>query len=756
MTPSRAGSSASTTSFSRSPWKRTRRETTSCGRTPSWTATGRRGGADALPTAATACASTGGATASFASPTTTTRTMSASASRCRTSSGAGHAATSSLFRRTASGAARDPRAVVRVAVGDVNQLADLLLEPSPRRAEGLHPTAPLLVRAAPGTGKTFLLKQLLYTLATRLERADDGGVPLVPLFVPVQLLVRHRVRANRGGAAAIGAFFAAEAAAGRLDEAECAMVTCALAARAAIVLLDGVDEAAGARDEVARMVLDLARGGHRVVATTRPEGVRLSTFARDDFCIADLAPLTDAQRRAMACLLGDDPFFEHLLAFSTIRERQDDIYKNFATEEERARLEAFDEVDQTRTASGAFDPGLRVLAGAVQQRAPGEQLRSAVLRDLDSFLAAAEFDQGAEAVATRAVEACATACNHLSVRDTVERLFLLRERREEDHRALWARIALCCDDVFAAAEAAKPAFDALCTKLERGRKVPVKVAPLKDPVRVHEKATNDYKDRFGDGAPAEACLTDLLRARIEADTAADLDRVVTLLACGLSTGGATLELVRLKNRCKHATPSHFRFFLLNLQLTVEGKKLLVVEIQLHSRELLNYNNQAGSHVHYEYFRTELAGHFAKTLKRNLDFMVETRLTLFEEVARVPVLLSLLLVVLGDAPRRFPESVPQLYEFAVQAATQRAKLANAPTVSGDWPSRTWRRRARVYGRGAHGERRPERRRRAAPPQGPRRGRDGGPDRVPICAFDYPGGTPLRPRTPQQRRRRRLGD
>ena len=589
-----------------------------------------------------------------------------------------------------------PARGVRVAVGDVNQLADLLLEPSPRRAEGLHPTAPLLVRAAPGTGKTFLLKQLLYTLATRLERADDGGVPLVPLFVPVQLLVRHRVRANRGGAAAIGAFFAAEAAAGRLDEAECAMVTCALAARAAIVLLDGVDEAAGARDEVARMVLDLARGGHRVVATTRPEGVRLSTFARDDFCIADLAPLTDAQqRRAMACLLGDDPFFEHLLAFSTIRERQDDIYKNFATEEERARLEAFDEVDRTRTASGAFDPGLRVLAGAVQQRAPGEQLRSAVLRDLDSFLAAAEFDQGAEAVATRAVEACATACNHLSVRDTVERLFLLRERREEDHRALWARIALCCDDVFAAAEVAKPAFDALCTKLGEDTKCPVKIAPLKDPVRVHEKATNDYKDRFDDGAPAEACLTDLLRARIEADTAADLDRVVTLLACGLSTSGATLELVRLKNRCKHATPSHFRFFLLNLQLTVEGEKLLVVEIQLHSRELLNYNNQADSHLHYEYFRTELAGHFAKTLKRNLDFMVETRLTLFEEVARVPVLLSLLLVVLGDAPRRFPESVPQLYEFAVQAATQRAKLANAPTVLRRLAVENMQRRRRAF-------------------------------------------------------------
>ena len=173
-----------------------------------------------------------------------------------------------------------PARGVRVAVGDVNQLADLLLEPSPRRAEGLHPTAPLLVRAAPGTGKTFLLKQLLYTLATRLERADDGGVPLVPLFVPVQLLVRHRVRANRGGAAAIGAFFAAEAAAGRLDEAECAMVTCALAAAPASSS-SMADEAAGARDEAAHGPRS-RRGSHRVVATTRPRRPSVDV-CRDDF-----------------------------------------------------------------------------------------------------------------------------------------------------------------------------------------------------------------------------------------------------------------------------------------------------------------------------------------------------------------------------------------------------------------------------------------------------------------------------------------
>ena len=232
-----------------------------------------------------------------------------------------------------------------------------------------------------------------------------------------------------------------------------------------------------------------------------------------------------------------------------------------------------------------------------------------------------------------------------------------------------------------------------------------------------------------------------------------MDRVVTLLACGLSTGGATLELVRLKNRCKHATPSHFRFFLLNLQLTVEGEKRLVVEIQLHSRELLNYNNQADSHVHYEYFRTELAGHFAKTLKRNLDFMVETRLTLFEEVARVPVLLSLLLVVLGDVPRRFPESVPQLYEFAGQAAAAdktRERSDGAPAAGRrEHAAAAPRVRARSSRRTA------ARATAARLPSSRSRRRDGGPDRVPICAFDYPGGASTAC-TPQQRRRRRLGD
>ena len=66
------------------------------------------------------------------------------------------------------------------SVEKVPELAELLLKPSPARSQGTHEAQGVLIRAAAGTGKTFLLKQLLYTLATRLARADDGGVPLAP------------------------------------------------------------------------------------------------------------------------------------------------------------------------------------------------------------------------------------------------------------------------------------------------------------------------------------------------------------------------------------------------------------------------------------------------------------------------------------------------------------------------------------------------------------------------------------------------
>ena len=39
------------------------------------------------------------------------------------------------------------------------------------------------------------------------------------------------------------------------------------------------------------------------------------------------------------------------------------------------------------------------------------------------------------------------------------------------------------------------------------------LGPLKDPVRVHEKAMDDYADRFPDDLP-EACVADIIRSKV--------------------------------------------------------------------------------------------------------------------------------------------------------------------------------------------------------------------------------------------------
>ena len=76
-------------------------------------------------------------------------------------------------------------------VTDVRDLVKLLLVPSPNRVNGCHSTQPTLVRAGPGTGKTWMAKQAVFTLADRLLRgqASNDGIRLVPIVVFVQRII---------------------------------------------------------------------------------------------------------------------------------------------------------------------------------------------------------------------------------------------------------------------------------------------------------------------------------------------------------------------------------------------------------------------------------------------------------------------------------------------------------------------------------------------------------------------------------------
>ena len=78
------------------------------------------------------------------------------------------------------------------SIRTVSQLIKEQTELSPKRAEGTHAAQPVLCRAGPGTGKTWMVKQALFLLARKLADPSTagGGVRLLPVMVFVQRIVR--------------------------------------------------------------------------------------------------------------------------------------------------------------------------------------------------------------------------------------------------------------------------------------------------------------------------------------------------------------------------------------------------------------------------------------------------------------------------------------------------------------------------------------------------------------------------------------
>ena len=117
------------------------------------------------------------------------------------------------------------------SVKEVKGLAKLLLKPSPARLRGTHEAQGVLIRADPGTGKTWSMNQLTHHLAESLKAdSKEAGIKLVPLLVPVQQLAKHVAEPNP-----LLAFIRARF---KGNEREALLVAYEL--RALIVLLDGV------------------------------------------------------------------------------------------------------------------------------------------------------------------------------------------------------------------------------------------------------------------------------------------------------------------------------------------------------------------------------------------------------------------------------------------------------------------------------------------------------------------------------------
>ena len=126
------------------------------------------------------------------------------------------------------------------AVSSLKELKPLLLLPSDR-SRGEHDVQPVLLRAGPGTGKSWSALQLAHTLSLHLESDASSSTLCVPLLIRVQRLARF-ISAGGDPASYLELYLEHEYM-GEESRAHREMLLMAYQLRALIVILDGVDEA---------------------------------------------------------------------------------------------------------------------------------------------------------------------------------------------------------------------------------------------------------------------------------------------------------------------------------------------------------------------------------------------------------------------------------------------------------------------------------------------------------------------------------
>ena len=232
----------------------------------------------------------------------------------------------------------------------MHSVPDLVIEqmqPSLKRTQGTHTAQPVLVRAGPGTGKTWMIKQALFLLAETCGNAKKAGegVRLVPVIVFVQRIVRllrehgddpQELLADPNG---LLRWYISSEFVERHEDRKMLLIAHELCA--CVVLVDGVDEAAGMRDIVEAFVhYELVPSGNRLMVTSRPEGVDIEDY-KGRFVVVNLKELSQEQQRCVIQMqLQGNRFFEHLVNIAECRKSLDVSYKeHFRTESVRLEIE---------------------------------------------------------------------------------------------------------------------------------------------------------------------------------------------------------------------------------------------------------------------------------------------------------------------------------------------------------------------------------------------------------------------------------
>ena len=609
---------------------------------------------------------------------------------------------------------------------DMESLADCLSKSCPNRSQGQFSMQPVLLRAAAGTGKTWAVQQLEYKLVN--ETSFEG----LPLVIPGQELttMMHKIKeedAKPGdGRELIMRFIQSFVEEHFKDDPQREQITSmllqCLRLHALTIILDGLDEALEQKEMLQLLFAeDLVPKRYRYVVTSRPGGVDVGRFV-NSFVIRDLSPLSDEQVHfaLKKQIEKNNEFFHHLLAFRQLRKEQDELFYNeLATKSTvRRTLENLgNQLDRFRLDSdpSKFDPEMRqrnvggarllkvVENGAFKSNSivrMTEQL-TPKFGALDDVITDGGVPDGMELEeAVRQIdvelfgaddETCSRA--QKTIFRVAKRLAAYTRRMRRDKKRgkvgmtakeMWTTVATHTDELLHVAETFQTHFKkGIATAAGENLVDCIHIAPLKDPVRIYEKAYDDYADRFKDvdDTIPIACIVDVLRCSIVVDKSSDvitvLEKMQQSVSFDLDGKSYTLELIRAKNKfsVKFLTPSHFRNILLNVRLRVNGTTEAVFgEVQLKIQSILDLLGKFDSHAHYEYFRSIFAGRV-----ENLDPLLNIFFDFIDKVCVVPVLMSLLIVIMNSphessndgAVDALPLNRYQLYDMAISAVLKNA-------------------------------------------------------------------------------------
>ena len=267
------------------------------------------------------------------------------------------------------------------------------------------------------------------------------------------------------------------------------------------------------------------------------------------------------------------------MEFSKIRRTHDEIYreKAFPAADDRNMLENMRVENRFKLSDGSgYDPSMRqrTLDGSRIVGVRKGEPRSQFLKEhrLDAaFLAQLDREKLSQTSDDELGTTVKALGNEFQVDDQqIEcaiKLAKLARKRAQPPSEVWFAANERTDEIYEVCEQLYPVFNTCCRELARAAGLDpdsaFKVGPMKDCIRIHEKGNDDYADRFQDDELAEACVADVIRARVICSVGEGVrqiqEKLLGTFSCEVEGETATLELVRAKNKFgKDIDPTHFR------------------------------------------------------------------------------------------------------------------------------------------------------------------------------------------------------